>query len=174
MLWREKKEWKCAAFWFCNKVLVLSSLGIWSSPDRNEILRTFKYVFLTFVKYFFYPYLGNVAQPCSEKITSALYAWPGQGHSCQFRVLQTIYTCGHWTLTCKLRSHRSVEKQSAFTENTLPWQKGEPENCKIKGLKLLQKAPVAPQFDRYCYEMIVNYQIILLLLGCAVLKHLLF
>lgn len=74
MLWRGKKELKHAAFRFCKKVSLLSNLGIKSSPVHNEIVNTFKYIFLTSVKDVFCPCLGNVAWPYSEKITSTLHA----------------------------------------------------------------------------------------------------
>lgn len=94
-----KRSGKHAAFRFCKKLLMLSNLGIWSSPVHNEILNTFKYVFLTFVKNVFCLCLGNVAQPCSEKITSALHSWPGQGHYCQFSLADNLL---RWTLNFNL------------------------------------------------------------------------
>lgn len=116
-----KKQWKLTAFCYKIKVSMLSNLGVWSSPEHDELLNTFKCVFLTFILLKILSALIWAAwhSPALERWPLTLHAWPGQGHDCQFGVLQTIYTSGHWTVTCKLRSHRSVEKQLAFKENIL-------------------------------------------------------
>lgn len=130
-------------------VIKLSSLGSRSSPEHDELLNMFENVFLTYTFLKILPTAISAAwrSPALARRPLALNAWPGQGHGCQLGAWQAIYTSGRWPLTPALRSHGSVEEQSIFKENTLPWLKREPGNCEIKGLQSHRKSPGA-LFDR--------------------------